>query len=153
MIEKTCCITGHREISQDKKAYVSTEMRKEILLAIENGYTRFISGFAEGVDLEFATIIAELKEQGHPLILEAAIPYAKRMNNKNKSLQKMLAACDEIKVICERYTPKCFFIRNRYLVEQSSLVISIYDGRESGGTFYTMRYANSKGRTVRVIKL
>lgn len=61
MNEKTCCFTGHREIPEDKSAYVEAMLRKAVDEAIEDGYTRFISGFAEGTDLMFAAIVAEEK--------------------------------------------------------------------------------------------
>lgn len=41
---KTCCITGHRDIPAEKKEFVEEELRKEVAAAIEDGYTRFISG-------------------------------------------------------------------------------------------------------------
>lgn len=150
---KSCCITGHREIPAYKIAYVETELRKSILAAIEDGYTRFINGGAAGADLLFATIVAELKEQGRPLILEAALPYAGRKQSKDRDFQKMLGACDVVKVCSERYNRGCYFVRNRYMVDKSSRVFAVYDGRESGGTVYTMQYARDKGKTVQVIKI
>lgn len=53
---KTCCVTGHRDIPAEKKGLVEEALRREVAAAIEDGYTRFISGFAEGADLMFATI-------------------------------------------------------------------------------------------------
>lgn len=150
---KTCCVTGHREIPADKLAYVEMELRKTILNAVEDGYTRFISGGAAGVDLLFAAIVTEMKEQGHPLSLEAAIPYAGRKESKDRGFQKMLAACDVVTVLSERYNRGCYFVRNRYMVDESSRVIAVYDDRKSGGTVYTMQYACNKGKTVQVIKL
>ena len=34
-------------------------------------------------------------------------------------------------------------IRNRYMVALSSRIIAVYDGREKGGTFFTIRYAHA----------
>ena len=84
MAEKTCCVTGHRDIPEDRIAYVEQELRREVLAVIQDGYTRFISGFAEGADLMFAAIVAEQKEHNPDLFLEAAIPYAGRLKTKNK---------------------------------------------------------------------
>lgn len=56
MGEKTCCVTGHRDVPVGKEQYVEEALRKEVLAAIAAGYTRFISGFADGVDLTFAAI-------------------------------------------------------------------------------------------------
>ena len=59
MDNKTCCITGHRDIPAERIFYVKQELRREVQVAIEDGYTRFISGFAEGTDLMLAAIVAE----------------------------------------------------------------------------------------------
>ena len=56
---KTCCVTGHRDIPAEKMDFVKEALQREVAAAIEDGYTRFISGFAEGADLMFAAIVAE----------------------------------------------------------------------------------------------
>lgn len=58
--------------------------------------------------------------------------------------------CGVFHGICE---PNCFFARNRYMVSLSDRVIAVYDGRESGGTLFTMRYAHALKKEVRVIQL
>ena len=35
MAEKTCCVTGHRDIPEDRIAYVEQELRREVLAAIQ----------------------------------------------------------------------------------------------------------------------
>ena len=141
MAEKTCCVTGHRDIPEARIAYVEQELRREVEEAIAEGYTRFISGFAEGVDLMFAAIVAE------------QIPYAGRLKTKNQQFQKLLRACKGVKVVCQEYAPSCFMQRNRYMAGESQRVIAVYDGRERGGTLFTMRYAHSIGREVREIRV
>lgn len=128
-------------------------MEKEIRAAVADGYTRFISGFAEGVDLIFAALIIELKAQGYPLVLEAALPYRGRLNSRDTFFQKVISLCDRIKVLCEKSSHNCYHIRNQYMVDESSQIIAVYDGRENGGTLYTINYANTKGRTVKMIKV
>lgn len=153
MEEKTCCVTGHRDIPVDRLAYVEQELRREVQAAIEDGFTRFISGFAEGVDLMFAAIVAEEKARRPGLFLEAAIPYPGRLKSKDQQFQKLLKACDGIKVVCNTYSKSCFFQRNRYMVAESQRVIAVYDGREQGGTLFTMRDAHAAGREIRVIRI
>lgn len=153
MGEKTCCVTGHRDISEERIAYVEQELRREILTAIEEGYTRFISGFAEGADLLFAAIVAEQKKNHPDLFLEAAIPYAGRVKTKNKQFHELLRACNGVKVVCQEYAPSCFMQRNRYMAGESQRVIAVYDGRDHGGTLFTMRYAHTLGKEVRVIRV
>lgn len=152
-MEKTCCVTGHREIPDDRLSYVEKELRREIQEAIRDGYTRFLSGFAEGVDLIFAAIVAEEKNRHPQLTLEAAIPYAGRLKTPNKRFHELLQACDGVRVECQIYTPSCFMQRNRYMVHQSQRVIAVYDGRDHGGTLFTMRCAHTLGKEIRLIKL
>ena len=153
MNEKTCCVTGHRDIPEKRIDYVKQAVRHEILSAIEAGYTRFISGFAEGVDLMFASIVAEEKRQHPELFLEAAFPYAGKLKTKNQQFHELLRACDGVKVECEKYVPSCFMQRNRYMVHQSQRVIAVYDGRDHGGTLFTMRCAHTLGKEVHLIKV
>lgn len=153
MDEKTCCVTGHRDIPKEYLDHVEQELRREVQAAIENGFTRFISGFAEGVDLMFAAIVAEEKARRPGLFLEAAIPYPGRLKSKDQQFQKLLKACDGIKVVCNTYSKSCFFQRNRYMVAESQRVIAVYDGREQGGTLFTMRDAHAAGREVRMIRI
>ncbi len=153
MHEKTCCVTGHREIPEDKRAYVEAKLQKAVDSAVKEGYTRFLSGFAAGVDLAFAAIVAERKAQGCPLTLEAVIPYAGRLKSKDPAFQRLLAACDEVNLLCNAYSPSCYFLRNRRMVDESSLVIAVYNGQGSGGTFYTIDYARTQNKEVRMITI
>ena len=91
--------------------------------------------------------------RGPDLFLEAAIPYAGRLKTKNKQFHELLRACDGIKIVCQEYAPSCFLERNRYMAGESQRVIAVYDGRERGGTLFTMRYAHSIGREVREIRV
>ena len=151
MDSKTCCVTGHRNIPANKINYVKHELRREIQATIEDGYTRFISGFADGADLLFAAIIAEEKQRNPALSLEVAIPYQGRIRTTNKEFQRVLLVCDWVTVIRESYIPSCYMERNRYMVDHSQRVIAVYDGRKNGGTFSTMRYTSAMDRDVRTI--
>lgn len=153
MTERTCCVTGHRDIPEDKRAYVEEELRKEVVAAIADGYTCFISGFAEGVDLIFAAIVAKQKEKNPALFLEAAIPYRNRLKAKDATFQTLLKKCNGINVENEKYTSNSFLTRNRNMVLSSNRVIAVFDGRERGGTLFTMRYAHSQGKEVRLIEI
>ena len=145
---KTCCVTGHRDIPAEQMDRIQKLLRQEILAAIEDGYTHFISGFATGADLLFADIIAELKEI-YPITLEAAIPYPGRMKTPDETFQRLIRCCDTVKIHSDSYFKGCYMRRNRYLVDQSQRVIAVYDGRPTGGTAATVRYA--KGKDVRVV--
>ena len=141
--EKTCCVTGHRDIPAELADRIRELLRQEILQAIGDGYTHFISGFAAGADLLFAEILAELKE-AYPITLEAAIPYPGRMKTPDKTFQRLIRCCDTVRIHSEVYFKGCYMRRNRYMVDQSQRVIAVYDGRPYGGTAATVRYASRK---------
>ena len=101
----------------------------------------------------FAALVAQLKQKNRSLTLEAAIPYENRLKSKDQALQDLLAVCDTVTVVCLRYHPGCFFTRNRYMVDNSSRVLAVYDGRETGGTFYTIGYAQKHNKEMHEIRL
>lgn len=153
MGEKTCCVTGHCDVPVGKEQYVEEALRKEVLAAIAAGYTRFISGFADGVDLTFAAIVAAEKKQNSCLQLEAALPYRNRINAKSPLFQELLACCDRVYVQSEKSNRQCYHERNRYMVLSSDRVIAVYDGRSTGGTFYTIRFAQANEKEIRIIEI
>ena len=74
MKEKVCGVTGHREIPAEYMEQAEQGLRREIEKAIADGYTYFISGFADGADQLFAGIVLEKAKDNPALRLEAAIP-------------------------------------------------------------------------------
>ena len=153
MWEKVCCVTGHRDIPADKMEYVARQLEQEVELAIQEGYTHFISGFARGTDLLFAQAVAVQKDKGAKLVLEAAIPYRGRLRSREEGFHQLLDRCDQITVVSEEYSPGCYMRRNRYMVDKARRVVAVYDGRKSGGTGATVAYAKKISRQLRVIWL
>ena len=153
MQTKTCCVTGHRDLPQKEINRVKAAVRKEIERAIADGFTCFMSGFAEGVDQYFAEIVLEMRRLNPALELVAVIPYQKRLDNlqKKKRTYKMLETCADIIVIREEYQPSVYSHRNRYMVEHSDRVIAVYDGREKGGTVGTIRFTHVLKKELREI--
>ena len=150
--EHTCCVTGHRDIPAEKVLYVQNSVYQEVKQAINRGYTHFISSFAPGVDLIFAEAVADLKVN-YPITLEAAIPYLGRLNTPDVTFQRLIKECDTVKVHMTQYSKGCFMVRNRYMVDCSTLVIAVHDGRKTGGTAATIRYAHKSEYIVREINL
>lgn len=150
---KTCCVTGHRDLPQKEINHVKAALRREIDSAVADGFTRFMSGFADGVDQYFAEIVLEKKKTNPALELIAVIPYQKRLDSlmtKGRTY-KMLKACANVVVMQEKYHPSVYSHRNRYMVEHSDRVIAVYDGREKGGTVRTIRFAHQFRKELREI--
>ena len=148
---KTCCFTGHRP----QKLHIRTdELRKKLTDAINEavaeGYTTFITGMAPGTDLIAGDILVNL---GNPDIkLICAVPYPRFPKNFEYEWREMYervkSSADEVHFICKQYKPDAFHLRNEWMVDRSSLVISVYNG-ERGGTLNTINYAERKGVRVK----
>lgn len=153
--EKCCCFTGHRP----HKLGISEREAKKLLsdavdMAIENGYTTFISGMAQGIDMWAAEVVIEKRKSDPTIFLVCASPYpqmADRWQEWEKAkFKRIISSADEVKYICEHYTPYCFHARNNWMVNHSSLVIAAYDN-EDGGTKNTVQYALNSG--IKVINI
>ncbi len=121
--------------------------------AVADGFTRFMSGFADGVDQYFAEIVLEKKKTNPALELVAVIPYQKRLDSlmEKSRTYEMLEACADVVVMQEKYHPSVYSHRNRYMAEHSDRVIAVYDGREKGGTVRTIRFAHQMKKELREI--
>lgn len=155
MQEKTCCVTGHRDIPAEQVGHIKKSLEQEVGRAIGDGFTCFISGFADGADLLFAEIVAERIVKNPALKLIAAIPYQRRLDTLQKSerTKALVDLCAEIYIAADDYRPSVYAKRNRYMVERSDRVIAVYDGREKGGTVGTIRLAHTLRKELREIAI
>lgn len=151
-----CCFTGHRpeKLSRTERA-IKSDLKKEIKLAIKDGYTVYLTGMARGTDLWAAEIILNLRRKNKDLKLICAIPYAgfeQRWSEYWRQLYHyILNEADLVRVIGHGYSPGIFQIRNEWMVNHSSRVIAVYNG-SLGGTKNTIDYAIQQDVAVRVIE-
>ena len=148
----TCCFTGHRKLQPSEIETIQSALHQQVLAAIADGYTHFLCGMANGADLLFASVVAELKKQ-HSITLEAAIPYEARLKTANPVFQQLLSACDVVKVHSPTYNGGCYAKRNRYMVDNSSRIIAVYNGNKQGGTYATLQYARQSELAVYIIPI
>ena len=143
----TCCFTGHRP---DKLPWGSREsdprcltLKRRLTQAVEGAYTQgmrhFICGMARGTDLYFAEAVLALRQAD-------AWPEAERHR-----YQAILDQCDFETLVQHRYDRFCMQRRNRYMVDRSALVLSVYDGVPKGGTAQTLAYAMRQGVPVQIL--
>ena len=153
MKEKVCGVTGHREIPAEYMEQAEQGLLREIEKAIADGYTYFISGFADGADQLFAGIVLEKAKENPVLHLEAAIPYRNRYKRlmEDERTRGMLEACTKVEVISEEWASNVYMKRNRYMVGQADRVIAVYDGREKGGTVSTIRMVHAQRKEMREV--
>ncbi len=146
---KVACFSGHRKLPQD-----CTELRanleKAIITLIEQGVVFFGSGAALGFDQEAATIVLKLKENYPHIRLIMVLPclpeeQSLKWNEEQKRrYYELLDKADKVRVLSPRYTSSYMLERNRHLVDNSGYLIC-YLRENSGGTFYTVNYAERQG--------
>jgi len=159
----TCAFTGHRpqhlSFKFDEEAegakIIKARLMEEIELAVEDGYTVFISGGALGVDTWAALNVLEYKKQYPFLRIELAIPcigQESRWSKKDKAMYAYLLDNVDAVIRTSRqpYYNGCMRMRNAFMVQRSSRLIAVFNGRY-GGTSQTIDMANERGLNIRFI--
>ena len=150
------CLTGHRPSKM--YGYDLSDERwqnlKENLKAILRSYdcTEAISGMALGCDMIFALAVLELKEEGMPIDLRCAVPVKSQESKWNASdirrYKQILEAADFVDILSEGpYKPYLMQERNKYMVDNSDVVIAVWNGGK-GGTSNCVDYAVKQNKKI-----
>ena len=139
-----CCFTGHRpdklpwgEQEQDPRCVrIKAELSAALERAYGLGYRHFISGMARGGDLYFAEAVLALREKYPDVLLECARPCETQSSGWPEKEQRryleILDRCDYETLVQHTYDRGCMQRRNRYMVDRSALVLSVYNGIPKG---------------------
>ena len=154
MRKHTCCFSGHRRIPNEDLLIIKQKLMGAITSAIKDGYIFFGAGGALGFDTLAAQTVLELKKQYAHIRLILVLPclsQARYWREQDISEYELIKrSADKVVYTSQEYSYDCMHKRNRHLVENSSLCIC-YLKEESGGTAYTVKYAESRG--LRIINL
>lgn len=146
--EHTCCVTGHRDLTDLQTMAAVVKLSEELILAGIAGYTTFLTGMAKGVDRLFAEDVLVLKKYKPEIQLVAAISHRGALNSRDRELQDLLKKCDRVVVLSEFYHPGVYNQRNKWMLEHSSRLIFAHDGRTTGGAVNTMKEARKMGMEI-----
>lgn len=150
--ECSCAFTGHRmeklpwgANEQDERCLELKErLAAAVEVAYEEGKRHFLCGMATGCDMYFCEAVMELRQAHEDVTLEAVIPCETQSDSWSAPLRKryfrLASECDYQTIVQKEFTPDCMMRRNRYMVDNASLLIACYNGR-AGGTQSTMLYA------------
>lgn len=145
----SAAFTGHRFYDFSQREFIQERLTSAISEAYDHGIRNFISGFALGIDLMAAQLVQSLKCDLPGISLTAVIPFegqAERYNIYDKRVyRRLLELADKVIVLSDYYYPRCFLDRDEFMVENASYLIAYYDGREKGGTYYTVKKARARG--------
>lgn len=161
---ETACFTGHRSQklpwrfneTDMRCAIMKNNLRAEIEKAIGRGYSSFLCGMALGFDMICAETVLDLKKQYPDIKIFGALPCKTqdlRWSQKDRERYAYISErLDGVRCIYDEYIgAECMLERNRYMVNNSSLVIALFNGL-AGGTKATLDYAVKQGLEVVVIK-
>ena len=148
---KTCCFTGHREIPSEKQRAVAARLRETLVTLIEQGVRYFGAGGALGFDTLAAQTVLTLKSAYPHIRLILVLPckeQAARWSAADQAVyREILSRADKVVWTAEHYHRGCMHVRNRHLVDHADVCVC-YLEKNSGGTAYTVGYAQEKGLPV-----
>lgn len=159
----SCCFTGYRPqklpfpVDPGNREYIAFEnaLMDTVFELANNGCRVFYSGMAMGFDIIAAECVLTVKktprfrEAGIELV--CAIPFKEQANKYpaewKERYGKVLEEADKAVIISNEYYRRCYYDRNRFMVDNSDCVVTWFDGSR-GGTKNTVDYATSIGRKV-----
>lgn len=149
--EKTVCFTGHRKIPLEKKDEITRWLKETLIQLINRGYLYFGAGGALGFDTLAAQVVLELKAKYPQIRLILVLPCLSQSDgwsDKDKAVyEDIKKRADKVVYTAQEYFRGCMHKRNRHLVDNSSICIC-YLTRRTGGTAYTVDYADKNGLQV-----
>lgn len=159
----SCCFTGHRpqklpwgfNESQPQCKNLKKRLAVEIENAIKSGYHTFWCGMALGFDLMCAETILQLKKTYPHIKLFGALPCKNQEKlwqaAQQKRYRKILLQLDGVRCVFDEYNgAECMHERNEFMINSSSLVIALFNGK-AGGTKKTLEYAEKQGCKIVVL--
>ena len=163
---KICAVTGHRPKGFPWNYRDSScALHKKYLKSLENavreliaeGFDYFISGGAIGADQDFAEIVLKLKKHYPHIRFEIAIPCPKQdlkwCESDKKRYHRILKQADFVNILSASYTPCCMQNRNEYMVDKCDLLLVVWNGQKSGGTYNTFLYAKGKNKPYNLVEI
>ena len=148
MRNETCCFTGHRQLLSEERAEIGTMLESVITALYQKGIRYYGAGGALGFDCLAAQTVLKLKSSYPSIKLILVLPCLTQTRGWRPEdideYERIKAQADKVVYTAQQYTPGCMHKRNRHLVDNSSVCVC-YLNRESGGTAYTVDYAEKKG--------
>ena len=164
MIERCCAFTGHRprkfpwgyDETDARCVALKKELAAQIAKLVDDGYTDFFSGMAEGADTWAALAVLALKKENPALKLHCVLPCEGQADQWSAPARELyfsiLEQADNVVYVSRKYSKGCMLQRNRYLVDHAACLLAIYNGEWRGGTAMTVRYAQKLRREIIKLK-
>lgn len=147
-MDKTVAFTGHMFIGHHED-YVREALGKAIEHFQGRGYDTFISGGALDTDQWAAQEVAVRGRAN--LIIARPFPSqaAKWTAAQKEKYERILRLASQVVDVNPDPPAKWkYHARNRWMVDRCSVLVAVWDERNTGGTYATLRYAEKKGKTL-----
>ena len=142
------CFTGHREIPRALCPEIGRRLAEAIGMLYGKGIRRFFAGGALGFDMLAAKCVLDAKREKPDIELILALPcpdYNAKWSDEDVAVMNAIAGkSDRVVYVSECYSKGCMQTRNRFMIGQSCVCVSYYNGSH-GGTEYTLEYAQQCG--------
>lgn len=154
---RSACFTGHRPrmLTNCRLDDLRLDLHIAIQEAVDAGYQYFYCGMAMGSDIIAGELVLALREQFPEIKLICVAPFDAQTDGwpeewRQRYYRLRDVADEKVSLMPVRFS-EGYLVRNRYMVDHSSLLIGVYNGTPWGGTAYTVRYARSQGLKIRLI--
>jgi uncharacterized phage-like protein YoqJ len=161
---QTLCFTGHRQINGLYHGPAFVALKNHLIGVVERAITKydvtnFISGLAMGVDTEAAEAVLYAQAGDYPDInLIGARPFPSMDAKWNAGTRARYAAivanCDVVNdCFPDPYKVWKMQGRNIWMVNNSNIVVAVWNGVKKGGTWNCLEYAFSvqKKRAMKIL--
>ncbi len=146
--EKTVCFTGHRRVIHK---HLPEKLDEIVETLAESGFLYFGTGGARGFDKLAAESVIRAKEKHPDIKLIIVLPSKDSWDKWNvydrEEYVRLSRKADKVTALCDHYYTGCMHVRNKHLVDGSSVCVS-YRYSSGGGTAFTENYARKKGLTI-----
>lgn len=150
-----CCFTGaapdqlRRPIDD-----IKVDLENEILRAVKEGCTTFISGMAPGTDIWAGNIVVRLKDRFPDLKLIAALPFPGFADDLEglwrEKYEILLSRADLVRIVCPEYQEDAALLRLRWMLDHASRLLAVC-GARSADTRNLFRLAREKRVLIRYL--
>ena len=147
-----CCFTGHRyfpwssDLESSEYQVLIERLDRAIDQVLAKAAIHFICGNAIGVDTWAAERVLQRKANNPEIFLEIALPFSDH-NRHEPGCLNIQSKADLVHVVStEKSRIATFCERDTYMVDQSNILIAVYDkNRSHSGTAKTVAYARKQG--------
>ncbi len=155
-IKTRCCFLGLApEKIRRPVDDVKIDLENEILAAIKEGYTTFITGIMQGTEIWAGNIVVRLKDRFPDLKLIAVLPFPECTESWDNDWKlkgdSLLAKADLVKIISSDCSVAAYSERICWMASHASRMIAVSDGI-SRSTGESIRYARERHLAVRILR-